>query len=47
MIIHFFSLIQINAESLGLKSLNNDVMNYMNTEITYKLKEILSVSFLN
>eukprot|EP00340_Litonotus_pictus_P000165 CAMPEP_0170524252 /NCGR_PEP_ID=MMETSP0209-20121228/9665_1 /TAXON_ID=665100 ORGANISM="Litonotus pictus, Strain P1" /NCGR_SAMPLE_ID=MMETSP0209 /ASSEMBLY_ACC=CAM_ASM_000301 /LENGTH=719 /DNA_ID=CAMNT_0010812805 /DNA_START=1 /DNA_END=2160 /DNA_ORIENTATION=- len=38
----FNNLIQINAESIGIKSLNNDIMDFMNLEITYKMKEILS-----
>jgi len=37
------SLIMINAESIGIKSLDNEIMDYLNIEIEEKLKTILSV----
>jgi hypothetical protein len=33
----------INAESIGIKSLDNEIMDYLNVEIEEKLKTILSV----
>ena len=33
----------INAESIGIKSLDNEIMEYLNVEIEEKLKTILSV----
>jgi hypothetical protein len=36
-------MIMINAESIGIKSLDNEIMEYLNVEIEEKLKTILSV----
>ena len=41
---NFTNLIQINAEALGIKSLNNEINDYLNMEINYKIKEVLNVS---
>ena len=38
------SLIQINSESIGIKTLDNEIIDFLNTEIEEKMKTILSVS---
>ena len=38
----FNNLILLNAESIGIKSLSNDVLDYLNVELSLSLKEILS-----
>lgn len=43
---NFANLIQINAEALGIKSLNNEINDYLNMEINYKIKEVLNVGLL-
>ena len=37
----FTNLIQLNAESLGIKSLDNEIVDYLNTEVEEKIKLIL------
>jgi hypothetical protein len=37
----FSNLIQLNAESIGIKTLDNEIINYLNTEIEEKIKMIL------
>lgn len=37
----FTNLIQLNAESLGIKSLDNEIIDYLNVEIEEKMKLIL------
>ena len=34
-------MIQLNAESLGIKSLDNEIIDYLNVEIEEKIKLIL------
>lgn len=41
---NFYNFIQINAESIGIKSLDNEIIDFINLEINYKIKEILNVS---
>lgn len=40
-----YSLININAESIGIKTLDNEIIDYLNTELEEKIKSILSVRF--
>ena len=37
----FTNMIQLNAESLGIKSLDNEIIDYLNVEIEEKMKLIL------
>jgi len=41
---NFYNFIQINAESIGIKSLNNEIIDFLNLELNKKIKEILNVS---
>ena len=38
----FTNMIQLNAESIGIKSLDNEIIDYLNVEIEEKIKLILS-----
>ncbi len=38
----FTNIIQLNAESIGIKSLDNEIIDYLNVEIEEKIKLILS-----
>ena len=37
----FTNMIQLNAESIGIKSLDNEIIDYLNVEIEEKIKLIL------
>jgi hypothetical protein len=37
----------LNAENLGMKTIDNEIIDFLNMEIEEKLKTILSVFFLN
>ena len=37
----FTNIIQLNAESIGIKSLDNEIIDYLNVEIEEKIKLIL------
>ena len=37
----FTNMIQLNAESLGIKSLDNEIIDYLNVEIEEKMKLVL------
>jgi len=38
------SLIQINSESIGIKSLDNEILNFLNIELEEKVKMVLMVN---
>ncbi len=39
-------MIQINAESIGIKTLDNEIIDYLNVEIEEKIKSILTVGII-
>lgn len=41
---NFYNFIQINAESIGINSLNNEIIDFLNLELNKKVKEVLNVS---